>query len=36
MKKMSRENVVETIIDYNIDYAHMIDSFYGKGERKFV
>lgn len=32
MKKMSRENVVETIIDYNIDYAHMIDSFYEKGD----
>lgn len=28
MKKMSKENVVETIIDYNIDYDHIIDSFY--------
>ena len=28
MRKMSKENVVETIIDYNVDYDHIVDSFY--------
>ena len=32
MKKMTKENVVETIIDYNVDYDHIIDSFYEKGD----
>ena len=36
MKKMSKENVVETIIDYNVDYDHIIDSFYEKGDFKII
>jgi tetratricopeptide (TPR) repeat protein len=36
MKKMSKENVVKTIIDYNVDYDHIIDSFYEKGDFKKV
>ena len=35
MKKMSKENVVETIIDYNVDYDHIIDSYYDN-ENNFV
>ncbi len=32
---MSKENVIETIIDYDVDYKHMIDSFYND-ENDFV
>lgn len=35
MKKMSKENVIETIIDYNVDYDHIIDSYYDN-ENNFV
>ena len=28
MKKMSKETAIETIIDYAVDYKHIIDSFY--------
>jgi hypothetical protein len=28
MKKLSKELTIETIIDYSVDYKHLIDSYY--------
>ena len=35
MRKMSKENVIQTIIDYEVDYEHIVDSFYNE-EDDFV